>query len=235
MQKYIDAHCHIGNGRADPSVAGFICNSVDASQWADILALSEKNSAVVPCLGVHPWCAGNVAPDWDTRLSDAMATHPKCMVGEIGLDKLHPHYDAQISVFTRCMQIATAQHRAVHIHCVHAWNDMIRILSDKKFSVPAIVLHGFTAGTEIMAHLARLDNVYFSFGCAVCDTRRARLATTVHDTPLTRILIESDGDMCESGAVLRDVARRIAEIKDMDADKLSRIIYDNTIRVIQNG
>ncbi len=235
MQKYIDAHCHIGNGRVDPNVAGFICNSVDASDWPNILSAARKNSAVVPCLGVHPWRVADVAPNWDTRLSDALVANPRSMVGEIGLDKLHPNYDTQMNVFIRSMQIATAQNRAVHIHCVHAWNDMIRILSDTKFVVPSIVLHGFVASTDIMMHLARMDNVYFSFGRAICDMRRTRLSATVCDAPITRILIESDGDMCDVGGVLRDVTRRIAEIKGMDVDAVANIIYNNTIRVIQNG
>jgi len=235
MQKYIDAHCHIGNKVTDPSVTAFICNSVDASQWSDILQLSQENPAVLPCLGVHPWCAGDAIPDWDKRLNDALTAHRHCMVGEIGLDKFHPNYDAQMNVFMRSMQIATAHHRAVNIHCVHSWNDMIRILSDPKFTVPAIVLHGFSASTEIMSRMVRMDNVFFSFGRAVCDARRACLTATVRNTPPTRILIESDADMCNAGAILRNVCARIAEIKDMSCDELSRIIYDNTIRVIQNG
>lgn len=235
MQKYIDAHCHVGNGATDNSVAAFFCNSVTESDWTDILSVSEHNVAVSACLGIHPWHVDDVTNDWAARLHNALVKHPRAMVGEIGLDKLHPDYDVQMDVFTRQMQIANDLRRAVHIHCVRAWGDMLNILSDQKYKFPAIVLHGFTGSLEIMTQLSRLGNVYFSFGHAVRDVCRARLMTTVLNAPLSRILIESDGDMCNSGAVLRSVINRIAEIKHISPDDLSGTIYNNSIRVAQNG
>ncbi|MDE6250456.1 MAG: TatD family hydrolase [Alphaproteobacteria bacterium] len=232
MQKYIDAHCHIGNGVTDGSVAAFFCNSVSESDWSDILSTSKHNPAVLPCLGVHPWYINDIVAGWDARLYNALVKNPRAMVGEIGLDKLRPHYDIQMDVFMRQMQIANDLQRVVHIHCVRAWND---ILTCTKFKVPAIVLHGFTGMRDVMLQLGRRDNIYFSFGCAVCDARRARLMSAVCDVPLSRILIESDGDMCNSGAVLRDVINRIAEIKHISPDDLSGNIYNNSIQVAQNG
>lgn len=226
MQKYIDAHCHIGRGATDTSVAAFFCNSVSESEWADILAASEHNAAVLPCLGIQPWHITDTAPDWDARLYDMLTKYPRAMVGEIGLDKLRPNYDVQLDVFIRQMQIAHDLQRAVHIHCVRAWGDMLNILSDRNFRVPAIILHGFTGAVEIMTQMARLGNVYFSFGDAVCDARRARLITVVHGAPMSRILIESDGDMCNSGTVLRRVINRIAEIRSISPDDLSHTIYN---------
>lgn len=232
MQKYIDAHCHIGNGVTDSSVAAFFCNSVSESDWADILSVSEQNAAVLPCLGIHPWRVDDVTSGWDARLYDTLAKHQRAMVGEIGLDKLRPNYDAQMDVFMRQMQIANELRRVVHIHCVRAWGD---ILTGMKKEVPAIVLHGFTGTRDMMMQLLRRDNIYFSFGRAVCDTRRARLAAAVRDAPLSRILIESDGDMCNSGAVLGRVVNRIAEIKHISPDDLSGSIYNNSIQVAQDG
>lgn len=219
----------------DQSVAAFFCNSVSESDWADILSVSEQNTMVLPCLGVHPWRVDEITAGWDTRLYDVLCACPRAMVGEIGLDKLRPNYDIQLDVFMRQMQIANDLRRVVHIHCVRAWGDILNILADQKYKFPAIVLHGFTGARDMMMQLGRRDNIYFSFGRAVCDTCRARLVMAVRDAPLSRILIESDGDMCNSGAVLRRVVNRIAEIKHISPDDLSGTVYNNSIQVAQNG
>lgn len=236
MQKYIDAHCHIGCGATDNSVTAFFCNSVTESQWIDILKISECNTAVFPCLGLHPWNMNDIKVGWDMRLMRVLSQYPHCMVGEIGLDKLHPDYDVQIDVFTRCLDIAANMNRAVHIHCVRAWGDMLEILTRLSNLPPVMVFHASSASPEIMQRLLKLKSrVYFSYSAFVCDTRRHNLANTVQCTPMDNILIESDGAMAASGDVLRRVALRIATIKNMPIESLLDTIYNNAQKVIQNG
>ena len=236
MQKYIDAHCHIGCGATDNSVTAFFCNSVTESQWIDILKIFECNTAVFPCLGLHPWNMNDIKAGWDMRLIRVLSQYTHCMVGEIGLDKLHPNYDVQIDVFTRCLDIAAKMHRAVHIHCVRAWGDMLEILTRLSNLPPVLVFHAFSASPEIMQRLLKLKSrVYFSYSASVCDARRHNLANTVRCTPMDNILIESDGAMAESGDVLRHVALRIATIKNMPIESLLDTIYNNAQRVTQNG
>lgn len=236
MQKYIDAHCHIGCGATDNSVTAFFCNSVTESQWIDILKISECNTAVFPCLGLHPWNMNDIKAGWDMRLMRVLSQYPHCMVGEIGLDKLHPNYDVQIDVFTRCLDVAANMHRAVHIHCVHAWGDMLEILTRLSNLPPVMVFHAFSASVEIMQRLLKLKSrVYFSYSASVCDARRHNLINTVRCAPMDNILIESDGAMAASRDVLRRVALRIATIKNMPIESLLDTIYNNAQRVAQNG
>lgn len=235
MQKYIDAHCHIANGATDNSVVAFFCNSVDENDWAKVLSITQNNSAVIPCIGIHPWYVNGIQANWNVRLRDTLVKNPRAMVGEIGLDKMRPDYEMQLDVFYRCLKIASDLKRGVHIHCVRAWDDMLRILSDVRPSLPAIIFHGFTASREAMNQLTRLGNVYFSFGRAVCDVRRTRLRKTVWDVPMSRVLIESDGAMSDSGVILRRIAQQIADIKNKPIESIINTIYNNTQRVIQNG
>lgn len=236
MQKYIDAHCHIGCGATDNSVTAFFCNSVTESQWIDILKISECNTAVFPCLGLHPWNMNDIKVGWDMRLMRVLSQYPHCMVGEIGLDKTRPNYDEKIDVFTRCLDIAANMHRAVHIHCVHAWGDMLEILTRLSNLPPVMVFHAFSASVEIMQRLLKLKSrVYFSYSESVCDARRHNLINTVRCAPMDNILIESDGAMSASRDVLRHVALRIATIKNMPIESLLDTIYNNAQRVIQNG
>ena len=52
------------------------------------------------------------------------------------------------------------------------------------------------------------------------------------NTPQNRILIESDSD---NPSVVIDVANAVAKIKSIAADKMSDIIYNNTITVLTDG
>lgn len=233
MQKYIDSHCHIGDGTTDYTVDAFVCNSVTESDWDRILLLSDANAAVIPCIGIHPWYVNNVMAKWDVRLQDYLARCPKCMVGEIGLDKLHPDYDLQQDVFTRQLNIAAQMSRPVHIHCVRAWGDMVDILTNMPNLPPVIVFHAFAASTEIMHQLSKLKSrVYFSFSDAICDARRHNLVDMVRDVDIDRILVESDGVMSESGAVLRRVITHIAVLRNMNIASLTDTIYNNAKMVI---
>lgn len=236
MSKYIDAHCHIGNGTTDDRVTAFICNSVDEPDWNKVLRTAMENPTVVPCVGIHPWHAGATSQGWDTRLRGMLLQYPRCMVGEIGLDKLHPNYNAQIDVFMRQIQIAIDMHRAVHVHCVHAWGDMMDILARMPGLPPVIVFHACTASSEIMQRLLKLNTrVYFSYSDAICDTRRKNLIKSVRDTSPENILIESDDVMSLSGDILPCVAQQIATIKNMAIESLLDTIYTNAQMVIQNG
>lgn len=233
MQRYIDAHCHIGCGAADDAVTAFFCNSGTPNDWADILAASASDARIYPCVGVHPWCATGVAEDWDVRLRDLLVSYPRAMVGEIGLDKARPNIDIQCDIFAKQLKIAADMGRAAHIHCVQAWGKMLEILHGGNLP-PAIIFHGFGGAPEIMRQILQLDSaVYFSYSAAVANTRFKTMRRAVIDTPMDRILIESDGAMSASHAALVAAATAISDIKHIDIATMTDTLYQNADRIIK--
>ena len=239
MLRYIDAHCHLQNlsdlkqvfkSASNVGVCGFVCNATSPDDWNDLLKLTQTNNNVFGCIGVHPWYVNNLPVDWLNNLRKLLQNNQSLMIGEIGLDKKGPDILAQEDVFISQMQLAYEMHKVVHIHCVGAWERLVKILKDYPVKT---VLHGFSGSAEILKRLLlSLSDVYFSFSSSVLDDRRRRLIDAIRQAPIDKILVESDE---KSPNVIVDVANKISEIKSIASDKMADTIYNNTLRFLNNG
>ena len=222
MNTYIDAHCHLCDGAvcgaADASA--WVVNATNESQWHAVIDAAEQNPALYPAIGIHPWDVGTVTPGWDTRMADILNTHPRLMIGEIGLDRARGDWDVQNRVFDRQMDLAAQFNRPVHLHVVRAWDKIMNYMAQMRHRPPIIVMHGFRGNPDITRQLMRYDTVYFSFAAM-------NAAATL--VPENRILVESDGRAdTRLGTIVRDISAQ----RDTD---MTNIIYNNTLRVIHHG
>lgn len=236
---YIDAHCHIlapddiTTARA-AGVCGFICNSARAQEWACLIDLSEKYDFIWPALGIHPWNATDLPPQWDKDLLTILSKHQNYMVGEIGIDKNKPNIAAQQELFIRQLEIAHSLGRTAHIHCIGAWDIMLRILKDYPMP-PAMVFHSFSVSRGIIDELMRY-NAYFSYPAAVLNPERRRMRESVIYAPLTRILVESDAPgPGRSPSDIPAIVCGIAKLRGIDNNEMTDIIYTNTQKVLSHG
>lgn len=240
MQKYFDAHCHLQNASrvadvmaraADAGVCGAICNGTTPADWADVLCIARNVPGVYSAIGVHPWYVQNTVSDWATRMREILTDCPDIMVGEIGLDKYRPAPELQENIFIDCLDMAAEFSRPAFIHCVGAWNRVLQILKSRRNRLPrAMVAHAFAGSVDIMRTLADGYDFYFSYSPMIMDGRRGRLIDTVRQTPMSRILIESDDT---DPAKVISVARRVAEIKSVDLDEVADTIYKNTTEILK--
>ncbi len=227
MQKYINAHCHINTPTDNKTgVVGAIYNSAKMSDWETIKAIAHTNNHAHACIGIHPWHINTATPDWEKQMEPILTQNPKFMVGEIGLDKNYPNMPMQIEFFCRQMEIAKKQNRTAHIHCVGAWDKILHLLGA---NAPRMVMHAFNGTPEIIKSLARKYDVYFSFSPVILDARRTRIHKSVMVAPENRILIESD-DMPMD--VLPALAQCIANIRKTPNDKMTEILYNNTMQML---
>ena len=240
MQKYFDAHCHLQNvsnvadvmaRAADVGVCGAVCNGTNPADWADVLRIARNVPGVYGAVGVHPWYVQNIASNWATRMREILTEFPDIMVGEIGLDKYRPAPELQENIFIDCLDMAAEFSRPAFIHCVGAWNRVLQILKSRRNRLPrAMVAHAFAGSIDIMRTLADGYGFYFSYSPMIMDGRRGRLIDTVRQTPISRILIESDD---ANPVEVMSVARRVAEIKSVDLDEVTDTIYKNTIGILK--
>lgn len=237
MPKYIDAHCHLQDApnidlalskARTMGVVAYIVAPAIPQQWDDIVDLVYKFDFVHGAIGVHPWNVSELPQNWAHNLEKILVKTPKLMIGEIGLDKNRPDMARQTDVFVEQLRLAHKLSRGIHLHCVGCWDAVLQILDENKNTLPPFILaHGFSGRAEDIKNIAERYNFYFSYGPR---NMRGKLgAGRILQTPLSRLLIESDG---ADSAVLPSVVDAIAVILNMETDILSDIIYENTKRIL---
>ncbi len=243
MKKYCDAHCHFNFSdpqlsefqcKTNQSINTFICNATCEDDWAQLVKITAGHKCMRACLGIHPWYVASAASGWDVRLAEILAENRDFMVGEIGLDKLHADFDAQCDIFIRQMEIARELQRTVQIHCVHAWDEMLRIFKIQKLP-HAIVAHGFVGAPDLITQIGRNANVYFSYSDKILNSQNVKLRHSVYQTPINKILVESDATPNIAESVIPRIVAEIAKIKSVDDNEMADIIYNNTMEMIKNG
>ena len=247
----IDAHIHLQDKRFDADrrvlmrqakdcgVTGFFCASAVPSDWAEILALAEKNSDIYPFIGTHP----QHAAEHDAVLfRQLLQKYPRAGIGEIGLDAAQKD-PAQEIVFTDQLQTAAELKRPCVIHCVKSFDQTAAVLKRLKKIPPALMMHGFS-GTLQQAEFLLRFNAFFSFSGAVLSENRKKLRSVLAALPADRILAETDApDMRpnEKFCVIKNeprnipanlplIIRGLAEIRKTDAESFSFVLRQNALR-----
>ncbi len=229
--KYVDAHCHLGESGVVPCdgvVSHFICNAARVTDWDNVLRVCDVCPNVSGAIGLHPWYIDDAPHNWADRLSDILSRTPDIMIGECGLDRARGDFNTQMGIFRQQIDLAVKYNRTLHLHCVRAWDAVLHVLRDYS-RPPRIVAHSFSGNADIAHRISGICDVYFSFS----DRFLSPAVLDVIDN--TRILTESDRTPSESAAIIPGIVAQIAQIKSVDIDKMAGIIYENSMRVIDNG
>jgi Tat protein secretion system quality control protein TatD with DNase activity len=138
--------------------------------WEAVISISDCLSPrAIAFLGVHPWWADQITADWKANLRDQLRSKPNVHVGEIGLDKakLVGHgeekvraWAQQVMVFKEQLTIAAELGRAVSVHCVRAFGELLGIL--KFVSLTSIDCLAFFAPKS--PRKSRLDFCFYFAG-----------------------------------------------------------------------
>lgn len=99
--------------------------------------------------GIHPWFIDNI----DLQISQLQSILKKhnniLLIGECGIDKLKgPNLNIQEAVFKKHLALAKTFQKPIIIHCVKAYQEVLKIIQAEKFSLP-FVFHGFTKSIEL--------------------------------------------------------------------------------------
>lgn len=245
---FIDTHCHLTDNHRDADldavlsratsagVGMMICPTADPADIECALQIAQTHDNVFCTIGIHPEYPNASA---DKYLTDAVLSHPRVVgVGEIGLDY---HYgsdtrDAQIALFRRQLEIAIAHNLPVAIHTRDAEEDTAEILT----TMPVRgVMHCYTSSWELARKM--LDRgFYFSASGILTFKNASDIRDTFAQIPTDRIVIETDspycapvpyrGQTCEPAMVI-ETARVLADIKNLQLDKLESILEQNTMKL----
>ena len=167
--------------------------------------------------GRHPWNAESTEEIFISPAAEA--------VGEIGLDfACTVDRIKQEEVFSEQLAIAQKRGVAVVVHCVKAFEQIMKILDS--YSLHAVIFHGFI-GSPQQAQKAVEKGYYLSFGERCVKSPKTTEALRI--TPLDRIFVETD----ESPTPIEQIYTTIASLKGATEAELIDAIENNYNRIFQ--
>jgi len=254
----VDSHLHLQDPRLTADLNGvlsraknagvfrLICNGTNQTDWPMVADFARRYENIVPCFGLHPWYVATRTQDWQLQLQDALTAMPSG-VGEVGLDRWIENRDEkdQETVFRDQLTIAHRLKRPVMIHCLHAWDWLMKVLRSEPPLPAGILLHAYGGPAELVDPLADLG-AYFSFAGNVLEEKRTRVRQALRRVPADRHLVETDSpdllppdafrhiDFQKRGnnipnepANLPAVVHGIAALRNMPDDRLTEILWTN--------
>ena len=185
-----DSHCHLEYIRklAIHNIPALIpgVNLADNQPLARLRAVHPKYKIG---FGIHPWY---VTPDTNVNSlllhlrANVEKYQPDC-IGEIGLDYIKPSPDIQNELFIRQLQLAAEFNLPVILHCVHAYNEVLKAIKD--LNIKRGIIHGFNANSSIAEAFMRQG---FFLGIGSLITRTSKIKSCLPSLPPEYLVMESD-------------------------------------------
>lgn len=240
----IDSHCHLNYkglvedqravlGRArSAGVGAFLNISTRQREWAEVIAVADREPDVWASVGIHPHEADQHA-DLGTDALLQAARHPRVVaIGETGLDYYYDHSDRQVQQALFRVHIAVARETGLPlvIHTRDAEDDTARIVTEEmgKGAFPALI-HCFTASADFGRAMLDLG-LTISLSGIVTFKNAKDLQAFAGEVPEDRLLVETDapflapvphrGKPCEP-AFVADTARFVAQLRGVSPDQLA--------------
>ena len=189
-------------------------------------------------VGIHPMdLIEPFSKNHDNELRDLVSNHEKVIVmSEIGLDYLPDMPDRawQFDAFRKQISIARDFKLPIIFHSRDAHNDCFRVLREERAFEVGGVMHYFQ-GSLYDAQTAIDSGFYISIARPLF--RIDELQDVVKKISLEHIVIETDSapqpfkknrENWTEPRHLRSILLKIAELKDLSAQEVERIIFNNT-------
>jgi TatD DNase family protein len=196
-----DSHTHLDRGPApeaelvaeaiEAGLTRILTIGMDSESCANAIRATEAYEPVFAAVGRHP----NEATGYDDTVTQELrelATHPNCRaIGETGLDyyrEYAPREDQQ-RAFLSHIEIARECGKPLIIHTRAAEDDTVATLARHAHELQ-VVLHCFSMPDRLQECLDR--GWWISFAGNVTYPKATDLAQAAVDTPLDRLLVETD-------------------------------------------
>ena len=200
------------------------------------ISLAEKYPYIYAAVGIHPENCHDFIPEQLDELRE-LAKHPKVVaIGEIGLDYYwpeNPSRELQQQVFRAQLALAQELKLPVIVHDREAHADTLAIV--KEFPTVKGVFHCYSGSVEDARTLVKMGWM-LSFNGAATFKNARKAPDVIADVPMEHLMIETDapylapvpfrGKRNDSGYV-HLVAEKIAEIKGISAEEVTRITTEN--------
>jgi len=247
----IDTHCHLDH--CDPPDRDLVARARDAglTRIATVgtdgqsieraLGVAADHDEVFAIVGRHPHeTAGFGATDLE-EIERAAADPKVRAIGETGLDYYRdyaPRAD-QRRAFEAQLELAERLGLPVAIHTRAAEDDTFAVVREHAASIPAVILHCFSAPERVAECVER--RYLCSFAGNVTYPRATDLQRAARELPTELLLVETDapylspqprrGRPNEPANVVH-TARHVADLRGVSYEELERTLEANAARVL---
>ena len=210
---YIDLHTH----GARPIQGVFQVETIMAHEER----IPEKTKDLAFTYGIHPWYLDESNHNRLLASVIKIAEDPLVIaVGEAGFDKIKgPSMDLQRKTFEEQVIIAEELKKPVVIHCVRAWDELLRAHKRLHPKLPWLV-HGFRGNKDLAMQLIS-KGMYISFWFEfILKQESSELVKTL---PKEKIFIETDGAEID----VKDIYNKVSGDLGLGLNGLKKLILDN--------
>lgn len=246
---FIDTHCHISceyydnideviQENRDALIDAIIVSGCEKKEIESTIEYINKYDFLYGTIGFHPSEVDNICDDDIINLEKIIKSNKKIVgIGEIGLDY---HYGKeniilQKKFFEQQLILAEKLKLPVVIHSRDATKDTIDIL--KKYNVRGVI-HCFSGSLETA-------DIYISMGYklgigGVVTFKNSKLFEVIDRIDLSNIVLETDSPYLtpepfrgkkNSSKYIPIIAQKIADIKGISIEEVSKITLENTYNV----
>ena len=244
--KIIDSHVHLNSERFDEDRdevikrieenLDFVVNiGYDLESSEISVDYANKYSFVYATIGFHPDEIEGYSDEAEKKLEELAKNKKVLAIGEIGLDYhwMTRPKEEQWEIFRRQLRLARKLNKPVVIHTREAMEDTINILNE--FPDITGILHCYPGSVETAKRM--IDRFYLGTGGVLTFKNARKLIDVVTDIPIEKLIIETDcpymaptpyrGQRNEP-IYTEEVAKKIAELKNISYDEVVRITNENT-------
>lgn len=243
--KLVDTHCHLNDKKFDLDRESVIervgknlefCVNIgyDLKSSKETLELSKKYSFIYGVVGVHPVDIKEYDEDVEKQIEELAKDKKIVAIGETGLDYhwMTEPKEIQKEGFRKQLRLAEKLNKPVVIHSREAMEDTVNILLE--FPEIKGVIHCYPGSFETAKIL--IDRFYLGIGGTLTFKNSKKLVEVVKNIPLERLVLETDSPYLTPEPFrgkrnepihVEQVAKKIAEIKDIPIEEVIKITTEN--------
>lgn len=206
--------------------------------------LADRYENMYFAVGIHPEGVRETINEdileLEKIIKDNIDNKKLVAIGEIGLDYYYTkeNKELQKEYFMRQIDLAIKYNLPVIIHSRDASEDMYHILKDKKYENIKLVFHCFQPSDEI-AKLVIERKYMVGLGGNITFKRSQHSLDIIKSIPIEQVIVETDAPYMSPVPVrgtrnesknIKYVIKKLAEIKEIEVEKLEDILYTNSIK-----
>ena len=216
-----------------------MCAGYNLEQSKNALKLAEENDFIYASAGISPNDIEDFSEENLKEIENLAKKDKIVAIGEIGLDYYwnKDNKNIQKDLFIKQIDIANRLSKPIIIHTRDAWVDTIEILKNHPVKEKG-VFHCCPLNQELIKEALKLD-FYISFSGNI-TFKNAKSAGCIELVPNNKILIETDSPYLSPeplrGTInnslnVKLVAKKIAEVKNLDIEEVAKMTRENTMRI----
>lgn len=216
--KFINVHCHINK---IPQENEWVINNI------------FQNFGNLPdtgffSAGIHPCYIPSLNLEEQFMALEECITDPWVLaIGECGLDKLSAFpMEVQLPVFLKQIELALYSKKPLIIHCVKAYEEVMRTLKETTFPLP-VLFHGFRKNIHLAKALIH-KGYYLSFGTALQFTSVQEVFAGL---PMEYLLLETD----DSQIPIRQIYQWAAQATGLPQESLILQMKNNASKFFNHA